>query len=397
MNPTAAPALMGGPAAATTRGELAAALSAAGLGVHSRPSLPVMGGVLVEADAHGDVHLTGCQYECAVTVALPGAAQAPGRMVVDHSEAVRVLKALVKGKGCVADATPIMLAVESSTAVMRADGCTVPLTTYDVDEYPPLPDTPRGSRVTVDRELIASELCRVKCARGTDTEVPATMGFHLAGTPDGVELAATDRYRLAVARIPVVDTEGPNIEALLPGPFLEHLIKHLTGPTVTIGLEANIASITSGDVTALVGLSGLDLPNYHRLLHLPGAQAVVVPRKGLIAAVERAAAICAAKKERYRHLALSIEPSSCAVTPVLDGAVRVTAPPVPVRMAGKLATPFELQFRADFLRDALSSFHGEHVALHITSPVKPVLFTDEDGAPGEHLAYQHLLMPVRTD
>lgn len=280
MNPTAAPALMGGPVAATTRGELAAALSAAGLGVHSRPSLPLMGGVLVEADAHGDVYLTGCQYECAVTVALPGAAQAPGRMVVDHSEAVRVLKALVKGKGRVADATPITLAVESSTAVMRADGCTVPLTTYDVDEYPPLPDTPRGSRVTVDREQFASELCRVKCARGTDTAVPATLGFHVAGGPGGVELAATDRYRLAVARIPAVDTEGPNIEALLPGPFLEHLIKHLTGPTVTIGMEANIASITSGDVTALVGLSGLDMPNYRRLLRLPGAQGGRRPSKG---------------------------------------------------------------------------------------------------------------------
>src|SRR3954451_5630777 len=69
--------------------------------------------------------------------------------------------------------------------------------------------------LTASAAGLASALRAVRFAAGTDPAQPALAGVLLDVGVDGVTLAATDRYRLAVAPVEGARVEGPAVSALL--------------------------------------------------------------------------------------------------------------------------------------------------------------------------------------
>jgi DNA polymerase-3 subunit beta len=384
----------------TDRATLADALTTVGFAVSKHPIVPLLGGALLQA-RDGYLEITATDYDTTVTVRLPGTVQTPGTLLVDHGEITKLLAALVKGtRKRDADALPVTVrTLVDGTPVVDLAGYTMPLTSYLAVDYPTMPDA-APTIAEVDREPFTREMARVMVAVSKDEGVPMLLGVNLSITPGAVTMAATDRYRLVVAPLAAVSTTCASkpVEVLVPGQLVASMVKQFTGDRVRIGLDdvANprIVSLTCDDITVSVRTIDAVFPPCLQLIPATTACTVRTDRAALLTATRRAAAVLDAKRQGNGQVAVTFAGTSVSVAPALDEHADVaTAPEQPAIVDG-IAAAQAVLFMPGYFADALNSFTGDTITLHIQSNVnRPVVFTD---ALADTDAFRHLVMPVRA-
>ncbi|GAA5121387.1 DNA polymerase III subunit beta [Haloechinothrix salitolerans] len=383
------------------RATLARVLAVAGVGIARRPAAPHLGGVLL--DGHdGDLALTTTDQGAYVSVRVPGGARRSGRLLIHHGEATKMLAAVTKGaRKREADNLAAAVRRRGDTAVLEIGGFTVPITTYPANDFPAPPQSP-PIIAEVDRERLTTSARRVLVATGTDKRFPMLTGIHLRSTSGALTLAGTDRYRLAVATL-AANTTSSEHTALFPARLLSSTLRHCTAPRVRLGhghtSSGNWVSLTCGDLTVVARPVTAEFPDYEQLF--PNATITArTDRNALSQATTRATAILAAKKPTPRashrlptdgRVMVAVDPcGSISITPVLDQDTdAVTAPAYPAEVDGTHDI-VRVLFRAQYLRDALTTLDGDTVTVDIASPTRPILLTGVD-----RCAYRHLLMPHR--
>lgn len=131
-------------------------------------------------------------------------------------------------------------------------------------------EQPMSTRLILSRADLAAAVDAVRFAVGDDPELPVLTGVLFDVEPDGVRLAATDRHRLAVARVGG-RPDGPPVRALAPVGFVDEVRALLdTGEGITPEAWLTVAGDTisvsvagrSVEATALP----YEFPDYARLL-----------------------------------------------------------------------------------------------------------------------------------
>ncbi|MCK2239773.1 MULTISPECIES: DNA polymerase III subunit beta [unclassified Crossiella] len=404
--PTAAslprPALAARLSFTTDRATLADALTTVGLGVPTRPVLPTLGGARLEA-SEGHLTISATDYETTVTVRIPGTVQVAGILLVDHGEISKLLGALVKGTGKrEADALPATVrTLDDGTPIVDLAGYTMPVTAYPLEDYPPIPEAV-PTLAEVDRDAFARDMARVMVTAGKDDTLPVLTALGLEITPGAVTMAATDRYRLAVAPLPAVTAvrDAQNARALVLGHVVARVVKRFTGDRVRIGLDdvtaPSMVSLTCGPVTVSVHTVDAQAPPYKQLLPDGAAGIVRTGRDALLTATRRAAAVLDAKRHKNGQVDVIMSGASVSVTPVLaENTDAVTAPTQPATIEG-ISDGHRLRFNPAYLLDALNTFTGDTITVHTQSTAsRPVVFTNAADGLTDPAAFLHLVMGVR--
>ncbi len=196
----------------------------------SRPVVPVLSGLLMQADGDG-LTLSCFDYEISAVLRIDaevkedGAALVPGRLL---AEITRSLPALDVEVGTDAD----MVGLTCGSAEFE-------LVSLPVAEYPVLPDPPPAAG-TVDGGVLALAAAQVVPAASRDDTLPMLTAVCLDIRDDTLTLAATDRYRMAVKDVrwePVV--HGLRAAAMVPARTLADVARSMTaGVPVTVAFEA---------------------------------------------------------------------------------------------------------------------------------------------------------------
>ena len=156
----------------------------------SRPVVPVLAGLLLEATADGLV-LSCFDYEISARVRIDadveeaGTALVPGRLL---AEITRSLPSQSAEFTSAADAVSLTC---GSAEFM--------LVSLPIEDFPALPEPPAAAG-TVDGGILAAAAGQVVPAASRDDTLPMLTGVCLDFDGDTITLAATDRYRLAVGR-----------------------------------------------------------------------------------------------------------------------------------------------------------------------------------------------------
>ncbi|MDX6315170.1 MAG: hypothetical protein QOF44_4634 [Streptomyces sp.] len=225
------------------------------------------------------------------------------------------------------------------------------------------PEAHKMTRLTIPAPELAAALDAVRFAASTDPALPS-LGGVLFDVEGGVlTLVATDRYRLAVARVPVEPADAEALSVIVPTALADEIRALLDGAAqaqVTLDGDRITAEAAGGKATG-VRLDH-DYPDYRRLTRLDDA----VHRVTVEAAALRDS--LAAGSEAVRVL---------TVTP--DGALVV---------ADKAADGIGVN--RDFLLDALAAGGREQLVLELGGPISPlaIRLPDRDDS-------FSLVMPVR--
>ncbi len=196
----------------------------------SRPVVPVLAGLLLEAEADSLV-LSCFDYEVSARVRIeaevaePGTALVPGRLL---AEITRSLPSQSAEFTLAADAVGLTC---GSAEFM--------LVTLPLEEFPALPEPPSAAG-TVDGGVLAAAAGQVVPAASRDDTLPMLTGVCLDFDGATITLAATDRYRLAVREIPWTPADPAlRAAALVPARTLADVARTMAaGVPVTIAFGA---------------------------------------------------------------------------------------------------------------------------------------------------------------
>jgi DNA polymerase-3 subunit beta len=220
------------------RDVLAEAVAWVARSLPTRPVLPVLSGLLLQAAPDG-LSLACYDYEVSARVRVPadvaeaGTALVPGRLL---AEITRSLPALPVEVGDADDA--------SGDLVLTCGPASFSLVTLPLREYPQLPELPRLAG-TVDGGALATAVGQVTPAASRDDTLPVITGVNVEIEGDLITLVATDRYRLAIRELSWSPAEpepqgqpGTRSTLLVPARTLADAAKMMT-PGVPVRIMLN--------------------------------------------------------------------------------------------------------------------------------------------------------------
>lgn len=230
--------------------------------------------------------------------------------------------------------------------------------------------------LTLPGAELTAALDAVRFAVGVDPELPSLAGV-LFDVEDGtLRLVATDRYRLALAGVPLPGP-GHRARVLVAAPVVDAMRALLTEdwPARLTLRNGEVALDVAGRTAAGPALEH-EYPDYRRLVRLPAGRRVAVDAAALRAEVAAGPVV---EDVRAR------DGARCAVTVLTvggDGALR----PGEEAGAGQ-----RVAVNRDFLTEALAALDTAEVEVEIGDPTAPLTIRPRDAA----LDRLSLLMPVR--
>ena len=212
------------------RDVLAEAVGWASRALPSRPVIPVLSGLLLQA---GDGLTLSCfdyevsaRVEVDAEVAEPGTVLVPGRLL---AEITRSLPSL-----------PVEFADDPEGVSLTCGSASFTLVTLPVEEYPDLPALSQTAG-TIDGGDLAAAIGQVAPAASRDDTLPLLTGVNLEVDGETMTLAATDRYRLAMRDLAWSPARtGASGTYLVPARTLVDAARTMSpGEPVTIRLRAD--------------------------------------------------------------------------------------------------------------------------------------------------------------
>jgi DNA polymerase-3 subunit beta len=367
------------------RDALADAVTWAARSLASRPTVPVLAGLLLSVDDRA-LSLSGFDLEASTQISLEVAVAASGQALVSGRLLADITRSL--------PAHPVDIALDGARLTISCGSARFTLPTMPVEDYPRLPDMPTAAG-TVDSTTFATAVAQAAVAAGRDDTLPMLTGVRLEIDGDKLTLAATDRYRLAVRELtwqpgPSVATE---VNMLVPARTLAEAAKSLShNDELTIALSA---SNGNGSTDGLIGFSAAGRQATTRLL-----DAQFPPYRTLLPNdwSSSAEVSVAAFAESVKRVALLADRGTPVRLEFADGGVGLSAggenegraeEQLEVKYEGE---PITTAFNPGFLLDGLAAMGGGNARLLFTSSNKPVVIRPADeGA----VDYTYLIMPVR--
>jgi DNA polymerase III subunit beta len=192
----------------------------------TRPVVPVLSGILVQADEY-EVILSCFDYEVSARAVVAAEVQEPGAELVPGRLIAEIVKSLPPRH--------IELTSSAGMVVLTCGSAEFALVSLPLEEYPRLPELPPVAGV-VDGGALASAAAQVVPSASHDDTLPMLTGVCLDFDGAAMTLAATDRYRLAVRTLSwqPADPDG-RASVLVPARTLAEVARTMApGKPVTI-------------------------------------------------------------------------------------------------------------------------------------------------------------------
>lgn len=363
------------------RDALAEAVAWSARTLPTRPSLPVLAGVVLTAEDDA-LSMSSFDYEVSTKVAIDADIETSGSALVSGRLLADIARSLPP--------QPIVLAAEGSRVTITCGRASFTLPTLPIDDYPALPEMPASSG-TIEAATFASAVGQVAIAAGRDDTLPTLTGIRIEIDGTSMVLAATDRYRLAVRELQWTPTDaGSQAELLVPAKTLADTAKSLgNADSVSIALAAEGERLIGfeGDRRRTTSrlLDG-EFPKYRSLLPNESSTHAVVDTSALVEAVKRVALVA----ERNTPVRLTFADNEVS----LRAGAGDDAQAEEALEADINGDDIEIAFNPGYLLDGLSAIDSPTAQFAFTQSTRPAVITGVvDGTVLDE--YRYLLMPVR--
>ena len=186
------------------RDVLAEAVTWAARALPARPPVPVLAGLLLEADPVGVLRLSSFDYEVSGRVDVAAEVSDGGTVLVSGKLLAEISRALPN--------KPVDFSTDGTKVSLTCGSSRFTLLTMPVDDYPDLPPMPEATGV-VSGDVFTAAVAQVSIAASRDETLPILTGIRVEIHGDSLTLLATDRYRLALRTLPW-RPQSPDVEAV---------------------------------------------------------------------------------------------------------------------------------------------------------------------------------------
>jgi DNA polymerase-3 subunit beta len=354
----------------------------------TRSPVPVLGGLLLEADS-GRLRISGLDYEASACIEVEAETVRAGRVLVMGRRLLDVCRVLPE--------SPVVCAVEGSRFSVTGGGARFGLSVLPLDDYPALPPLP-GVLGAVDSEEFAAAVAHVAVAAGRDDTLPTLTGIRVGLDGDTMTLAATDRYRFAVRTLAWKPaTADVSADVVVSARRLTEIARSFgRSGMIDVALDAGSAGFELAGMRTTVRLLDGRLPRHDKLFAMADPTTAVTDRAPLVEAVKRVAVVA----DGDSPLQLAFSGDSVLLQAGYEDDVASQRLPAVLEGADELT----VAFNPSYLMDALASFDAPVVQFALMGPGQRAMITgrtDEesttasDRGAAPRPTHRHLLMSVK--
>ncbi|WP_028851702.1 DNA polymerase III subunit beta [Thermocrispum municipale] len=365
------------------RDNLADAVAWVAKSLPARPSVPVLGGVLLDAGGDDALTVSGFDYEVSATVSVAATIAEEGKVLVSGRLLADITKAL--------PAQPVDIAVDGSRVGISCGSARFSLPTMPVEDYPQLPAQPQFVG-ELDGQAFGEAVSQVAVASGKDDTLPMLTGMRLEISGETLTMVATDRFRLAMKEFTWKPADGVTDAAVLvPAKTLSEAARSLgsAGTTVRLGLSSGegMLGLARADRHTTTRLLDAEFPPYRKLLPSQYTSRAELEVPALTEAIKRVSLVA----ERGTQVRLEFSEGSLKLAAGGDDEGSAEEE-LPVAYEGE---PVIIAFNPGYLLDGLSALPSDRAELTFTTPNRPALIKPLDDEGKVAAGYLYLLMPVR--
>ncbi len=358
----------------------------------TRPSIPVLAGLLIRAEGEFLV-LSSFDYETSARVELPATVHDEGTVLVSGRLLADITRSLPHA----------LVAIDSAdtTLDLTCGSAHFTLQLLPTEDYPVLPAMPTETGTVASTDL-AEAVSQVAVAAGRDELLPIFTGVRVEIEGTTLSMLATDRYRMALKELTWAPVrEDFSGAALVPARVLAEAAKSMAG-----GENVSISLSQPGSGEGIIGLAGeahgtkrrittrlLDgeFPKVRHLMDITPTLTVRAATSDLVDAAKRVALV-AERNSPLRMVmgenAVTLQAASGDHAQASEQVEAVLDPPESEMNAAG--------FNPQYLLDALGALDAAYVNLAFTQPGKPCLLTGIAALDGEPLLdYRHVIMLMR--
>lgn len=335
-----------------------------------RTTLPILGGILIEADANA-LRLSVFDYEVSAQAEIVAKVETSGRVLVSGRLLSEIANKLPNA--------PVEFSTDGSKVLVSCGSTKFNLLTMPVEEYPTLPELPAVSG-TISGDAFAAAVSQVATAASKDDVTPVLTGVQIETAEKSISFVATDRYRVALREAAwSAAADGVGQVALVPARTLEQVAKTFgnqgeiaisiakTNDREMIAFKANNRSVTSlllkGNFPPVKSLFPDSIDNY-----------AIVSTSDLVESTRRVSLVL----ERESPLRYSFEEGSVGLEATGNETAQASEN-ISAELTGK---EIVVSLKPQFLIDGLSGVHSEFVKIAFTN-------NDNPNKPGPVLISSH--------
>ncbi|MBV5259504.1 DNA polymerase III subunit beta [Synechococcus moorigangaii CMS01] len=386
-----------------SQSDLNSQLSLVGRAVPSRPTHPILGNVLLTADAsRHQIQLTAFDLSLGIRTSFPAQVLEGGTLTLPAKLLNDIVSRLPEGEvtlSCPAEA----LAQGDAQATLTAATGRFQIRGMGAEEFPELPTIQDGKKLMLPAIALSEGLSGVLFAASPDETKQVLTGVHVTHRQDCLEFAATDGHRLALVETSdQASTDMDESEASkLPAPILEDFA--LTIPAralrelermLTTANETDLIALHLDDSQVIFEVNHQRLtsrklegayPAYHQLIPRQFSRDVTLERRALISSIERVAVLADQKNNIVKFRLNSAEQKLHLAVEAQDVGSGEEA--LAAQVSG---ADLEIAFNVRYLIDGLKALPSNEVKMQLNENNQPVIFT-----PLGAVQMTYLIMPVQ--
>lgn len=364
--------------------ELSQHLALVGRAIATKPTIPILSHVLLEAHAReGSLALTGFDLNLGIRSQLSADVTESGSLTVPARLLTDIVNRLPSGAPvslAQADGDPTLV-ISCLTGQYQVRG-------LGVEDYPALPEIAAAQQVPLSVEHWLAGISQTLFAVSSDESKQILTGVHIKLEADMMEFAATDGHRLAAVQIPLPEPAPMDFALTLPSRTLKELEKILNlarAQTLSFAFDSSQVRLVLPQQILTSRLLDGQYPNYAVLIPNQFERQVSIERKPLLEALERIA-IFAEQKNNIVRFSLDSDQQTLVMS--------VDAPDVGTGheslMMQMTGPNLEIAFNVKYLLDALKVMTTQTVRINLNGNTQPAVWQPIGGS-----LFRYLVMPVQ--
>ena len=348
-------------------------------GISSRPQLPILSGILVKATGEGLI-LMSTDLEISFWVKVGAKVIEEGEIVMPAKLLLDLVISLPSG--------PMELVVEKQTLKIVCGSIKAEVVGQAADDFPSIPKS-KKVQLVIKAEDYKEKVEKICVSAAHDDTRPVLTGVLWDIKGEGVTLAATDGYRLAVDQLPLVKSDEKKEEKLiLPARSLSEVAKALsdTGES-KLGMEFDKENqqviFVLNEMEIASRLIGGEFPPYQQIMPNTYSTRLTFEKGDFMDAVKRASLFA---KDNANVIKLEIGDSKVSVM-AESSQIGSNVTEVEAEVEGE---GMVVAFNAKYLLEYLNVCEAEQITWETEGELKPSVFK-VDG-----LTWTQVIMPVRV-
>lgn len=367
------------------RENLVKALSLVGRSIATKPQLPILSHVLLQA-TDSTLTVSATNLEIGVSTSLGAKVESPGEVAIPGKLLTEFISTLPSS------VDKITIALEKNTCVVKTNRTKALFAIGAAADFPPFPLVEQKGK-KLPFETLKETITRMAFAASTDDSRPVLTGIRLKRLPEDragqLSLSATDGYRMSLESV-ILPKEIEDMNIILPASSLLEIVRIATEIKTkevefAIIAKKNQVVFFLDEVSVFTRLIDGEFPAIERVIPQSFKTRVVFETESLLSAVKTAAL--------FARGAANIVKMS-----ILSDGVRLSANAPQVGSNEDMVEAvvegeeMEIAFNYRFLLDILSHFPDKQVVFESSGALNPGLFKPQSA----QSTFMHIIMPVRV-